>query len=189
MPTFTALYDANVLYPSLLRDLLIRLATTNLFRARWTEQIHDEWTRNLLRNRPDLTREQLNRTRQLMNLAVPDCLVEGYEALIPTLTLPHEDDRHVLAAAIRGRADLIVTFNLQDFPSEVLQPYDLEAQHPDEFIRHVLDLNHSATLGVVRQLRLALRRPELSAEEMLDRLEHNGLAQSVAELRHYQALL
>lgn len=98
------LYDACVLYPAPLRDLLMRLALTDLFQARWTDRIHDEWTRNVLGNRPDITPESLARCRQLMDEHVPGCLVTGYEALISTLTLPDPDDRHVLAAAVHGRA-------------------------------------------------------------------------------------
>jgi hypothetical protein len=97
---FTALYDACVLYPAPLRDLLLQLALTDLFRAKWTEAIHDEWTRNLLANRPELKPELLARTRELMNAHVRDCLVEDYEPLVAGLTLPDPDDRHVLAAAI-----------------------------------------------------------------------------------------
>ena len=130
MAHFTALYDACVLYPAPLRDLLMHLALTDLFRAKWTNAIHDEWMRNVLTNRSDLTAAQLGRTRDLMNAHVRDALVENYEPLIPALTLPDADDRHVLAAAIRGRADVIVTFNLSDFPKAALDPYGIAAQRP-----------------------------------------------------------
>jgi predicted nucleic acid-binding protein len=113
---FTALYDAYVLYPAPLRDFLVRLAATGLFRARWTNRIHAEWIGNLLAQRSDLTRERLERTRDLMNEHILDCLVTNYEDLIEAIQLPDEDDRHVVAAAIRGRADVIVTFNRKDFP-------------------------------------------------------------------------
>jgi len=119
-----------VLYPAPLRDLLMHLALTDLIRAKWTEAIHEEWIRSVLANRPDLTREKLERTRQLMNAHVRDCLVADYEDLIPLLTLPDADDRHVLAAAIRSNADVIVTFNLGDFPPEALTKWGIEAQHP-----------------------------------------------------------
>ena len=98
MATFTALYDANVLYPAPLRDLLIQLATTRLFRARWTSIIHEEWISSLLKNRGDLKREQLIRTQEAMDSAVLDCLVEDFQGLIPGLHLPDENDRHILAA-------------------------------------------------------------------------------------------
>jgi hypothetical protein len=104
--------------------------------------VYEEWKRNLLKNRPDLTREKLERTRQLMDKAAPDALVTGYEHLIPGLVLPDEADRHVLAAAIRSGASLIVTCNLADFPPEALSPFDIEAQHPDEssYISSILRL-------------------------------------------------
>lgn len=109
MATFTALYDACVLYPAPLRDLLIRLAMTGLFRAKWTDDIHDEWIRNLLVDRPEIKPEYLKKTRDLMNKHVLDSLVTGYHELIPVLKLPDPDDRHVLAAAIRAKASVIVT--------------------------------------------------------------------------------
>ena len=115
-----AVYDANILYPAPLRDLFIRLAQAGLVRGRWTETIHDEWVRNVLKDNPHLSSERLARTRTLMNEAVRDSVINGYEDLIDSLTLPDPDDRHVLAAAIHGDAEVIVTFNLKDFPCEFL---------------------------------------------------------------------
>src|ERR1700722_6141619 len=102
---YTALYDACVLHPAPLRDLLLQLALSDLFRAKWSNAIHDEWIESVLERRPDLKREQLERTRALMNSHVRGCLVEGHEPLIKTLVLPDPDDRHVVAAAIHARAD------------------------------------------------------------------------------------
>src|SRR5712691_5675823 len=127
-----AIYDANILYPAPLRDLFIRLAQAGLVRARWAEAIHEEWIRNVLKDNPRLSAERLARTRALMNEAVRDCLVAGYEDLIASLSLPDPDDRHVLAAAIRASADVIVTYNLTDFPAAMLARFDIEAQHPDD---------------------------------------------------------
>jgi predicted nucleic acid-binding protein len=129
LANFTALFDANVLYPAPLRDLLIELALTGHFRAKWSNEIHDEWIRNLIKNRTDLKESDLLRTRKAMDSAVLDSLVENYQSLIPTLTLPDESDRHVLAAAIRGRADVIVTLNIKDFPESELSKYSISAQH------------------------------------------------------------
>ena len=124
--SFVVLLDANVLFPFTLRDFLVTLATTELYQAKWTEQIHDEWTRSLLEIRPELA-DILPETRTLMNAAVPDCLVTGYEDIIDSLSLPDPDDRHVLAAAIRCGAQIIVTKNLKDFPGEILNRYGIEA--------------------------------------------------------------
>jgi predicted nucleic acid-binding protein len=130
---FTVIYDACVLYPAPLRDLLIRLAAKGLVRARWTDRILDESFRNILANRPDLLPGSLDRTRELMNRALRDVLVTGYEGLIEGLNLPDPDDRHVLAAAIRAGAQVIVTMNLDDFPESALAPFSVEALHPDDF--------------------------------------------------------
>lgn len=127
-----AVYDANILYPAPVRDLFIRLAQAGLVRARWTESIHDEWVRNVLANNPALSAERLMRTRTLMNEAVRDCLVTGYEDLMDSLILPDPNDRHVLAAAIRANAEAMITFNLKDFPSCSLSIHNIVVQHPDE---------------------------------------------------------
>lgn len=182
MANFTAIYDACVLYPAPLRDLLLRLAMTELFRARWTDRIHEEWVRSVLSNRKDLTAGQLERTRQLMDHAVPDCLVTDYEDLIDNLELPDPDDRHIFAAAIRCQAGVIVTFNLDDFPNDILGRYGIEAQHPDEFIGHLFDLDPGAVCNAARQQRQALRNPPKSTEEFLDTLLRQGLAGTVAQL-------
>lgn len=171
-----------------LRDLLIRLACTGLLRARWSDQIHEEWIRGVLRARPELA-DKLLRTRSLVDQAVENALVTGHEPLIPGLILPDPDDRHVLAAAIAGRADVIVTFNLKNFPGGPLAPYQIEPQHPDVFIRHVLDLDKAVALGAVKAHRGALRYPAVSAEEYLDTLTRQGLPETVAFLRPWEDLL
>lgn len=187
---FTALYDANVLYPSVLRSLLMWLATTGLFRAKWTEEINDEWSRHLLENYPDITPEKVERIRQKMNEHVPDALVEEYQALIPAIEgLPDPDDRHVLAAAIVGRAHIIVTKNLKDFPPEVLRPYHIEAQHPDEFVRHLIDLNEVVVCSAVKEQRTTLKNPSYNVEEFLDILARQELPLTVAALIELSAFL
>lgn len=183
MANFTAVYDASVLYPAPLRDFLMRLALTDLFRARWTEDIHEEWIRSLLEARADLRREQLERTRELMNANVRDCLVEGYRSLIPGLELPDPDDRHVLAAAIRASASVIVTFNLRDFPAAQLEQYGVEAQHPDEFVVHLIDLNQAKVCAAAEEQRRSLRNPPKTAEEYLEIMLKQRLPQTAALLR------
>lgn len=136
---FTAVYDACVLYPAPLRDFLMWLGLSGRFRARWSPQIHEEWKCNLLAKRPDLTREQIDRTSALMDQAIPDGLVTDHEDLVAGLTLPDPGDRHVLAAAIRCSASVIVTFNEKDFPQAALVPYGIEAQHPDLFVDNLFD--------------------------------------------------
>jgi hypothetical protein len=176
-------YDACVLYPAPLRDLLLRLAAKGLVRARWTDQILDECFRNVLINRPDLDEASLARTRALMNRAVPDGLVTGFESLIPSLDLPDVDDRHVLAAAIRAGAQVIVTANLDDFPAAKLAPHTVEAQHPDDFVLQQIDLAAGVVCTVVAEQASSLRNPPRTVTDILDALRVNGLAQSVARLR------
>jgi predicted nucleic acid-binding protein len=180
---FTAIYDACVLYSAPLRDLLMQLALTDLFRARWTDKIHDEWIDNLLKKRPDLTLEQLTRTKELMNSHVRDCLVTNYEYLIPYLQLPDPDDRHVLAAGIKGGADVIVTTNLSDFPKPSLDQYNIEAQHPDDFISNLLALKSAKVVAAVKMCQQRLKNPPKSFDDYLQILLKQGLTISVSMLQ------
>lgn len=167
----------------------MHLALTDLFRARWSDQIHDEWIRSVLKNRPDLTPEKLERTRFLMNASVRDCLVTGYEDLIEGLTLPDPDDRHVLAAAIRGAASVIVTFNLDDFPPECLSKFGVEAQHPDEFITHLIDLAPAVVCAAAKRHRASLKNPSKTVDEYLGALANQRLPETVSRLRQFEELI
>lgn len=178
----TVVYDACVLYPAPLRDLLMRLARTGLFRARWSDAIHDEWIAAVLEKRPDLE-HRLKRTRALMDQHVLDGLVSDYEHLVSGLKLPDEDDRHVLAAAIQCGADVIVTFNLRDFPGEYLRQYGIEAQHPDAFVCGLLEMDRNAVCEAVRRQRASLKHPPRSVDELLATFERQHLTQCVKALR------
>ena len=185
---FVVVYDACVLYPAPLRDLLVRLATTGLFAAKWSEQIHHEWMRNLIANRPELE-TPLQRTRALMDQAVEDCLVENYECLIDALSLPDPDDRHVLAAAIRAGAQLIITTNLKDFPATTLTKFGIEAVHPDLFIVQQMDLHEGLVVQVAGEHRASLRNPPKSVEEYLDTLAAQGLVVTANRLRQFAGMI
>jgi predicted nucleic acid-binding protein len=177
-----ALYDANVLYPFYLRDLLVRLALTDLFQAKWTDEIHDEWIRNLAANE-GIPIKQLTRTRRLMDAAVLDCLVTGYSERIPNLQLPDPDDRHVLAAAIECGADVIVTANVDDFPQANLKQFGIDAMHPDKFVLALLQEEPELVLQALREQRAAYSDPALSAEEFIAALEKCGLKEMGKALR------
>lgn len=181
--SFVVVYDACVLYPAPLRDLLIRLGLTGLVRVKWSEQILDECFRAIQRQRPELPAEALARTRHLMTVAVADCMVSGFEPLVNGLELPDVDDRHVLAAAIRAGAQVIVTFNLSDFPVSTLAPYGIEPRHPDEFVLDAIDLAPVVVAQVVVEQAASLRSPRRSTGELLDTLRAQGLIRSVAKLR------
>jgi hypothetical protein len=189
MSHYTALLDANVLYPAPLRDLFLQLAVTDMFGAKWTADIHREWIDALLENEPHRSRVVLERTRDLMDRSTRDCLVTGYEYLIASLTLPDPDDRHVLAAAIAGRCDVIVTRNLKDFPSQTLASYGIEAQHPDEFLSGHLNLAPGIFCNSVRKVRLRLKNPPYNVDEFLENLRQQGLVATVAELKTFAQLL
>lgn len=175
MANITAVYDACVLYPFVLRDLLMQLATTGLFRARWTRTIQQEWTDALVRAHGDDLRGKLQRVCDLMEQAVPDCLIADYETLIDGLSLPDPDDRHVLAAAIRGQADVIVTLNLADFPRHVLRAYDIEPMHPDDFIRSQAELSPHTVVEAAKTCRRRMHNPPRDAEEYIAIIRRQGL--------------
>ncbi|MCE7987059.1 MAG: PIN domain-containing protein [Caldilinea sp. CFX5] len=189
MAPLTAFLDANVLYPAGLRNLLLRLATQGLFQAKWSASVHEEWIRNVLADRPQITHAMLERTRQLMDANVEDSLVQDYETLAHQLTLPDPDDRHVLAAAIVGKADLIVTFNLRDFPATALHPYHIEAQHPDLFIIRLMEMDMANVCVAASKHRLSLQNPPKRVHDYLASLERHGLSRTVARLREYASLI
>lgn len=186
---FTVVYDACVLYPAPLRDFLMWLGLSGLFRARWSKDIHQEWKSNLLLKRSDLTAEQLDRTAALMDQAIPDALVTGYEPLIEGIKLPDPNDRHVLAAAIKCNASVIVTFNDKDFPDATLSPFGMEAQHPDEFIDYLFDLDQAAVVSAAQRQRAQLKQPTLNVEQYLDKLRRQGLIQTAKNLSSYRSVL
>ncbi|HEX9938669.1 MAG TPA: PIN domain-containing protein [Longimicrobium sp.] len=178
-----ALLDANVLYAASVRDLLLRLAQGGLLAPHWSEEIHNEWTRNLLRNRPDLLPQAIERTRALMDLAFPLANVRGYECHLPSIELPDPGDAHVLAAAIEYGADVIVTCSLCDFPTGALVPHGVAAMHPDELVCRLVDANPSAVRRVVAEYRAKLRKPPKTADEYLDDLIRCGLTKTARRLR------
>ena len=158
----------------------MHLACVRAVHARWTDTIHEEWTRNLLANRPDLTQAQLERTRALMERAVHAASVQDYESRIPSLTLPDPDDRHVLAAAIEAGARVIVTFNLADFPRTALESHGVEAIHPDDFIAGLFDADPDLVVTAVRNQRLVLKNPPVTVATLLEALHRAGLVQTAA---------
>jgi predicted nucleic acid-binding protein len=185
---YTAVLDANVLYPALLRDVLLSLAHADLYSAKWTVHIRDEWTRSLLKDRPDQG-GKIALAAEAMEAAIPDCLVAGYEHLVEGLHLPDPDDRHVLAAAIAGHADAIITWNEKDFPADVLDPFGIELQTPDEFVLNQIMLRRNVALAALKGMRERWEKPQVTAEALVDLLERRGLPQTAAHLRDEVSLL
>ncbi len=177
-----ALLDANILYSAVLRDVLVTLATFGIYEPHWSNQIHDEWMRNLALNRPDVARSDMERTRQLMEKHVPNASVSNYEHWIEQLNLPDADDRHVLAAAIQSRASVIVTFNLKDFPSRELDKWNIIAQSPDDFLSSLWPQYSENILAALANQRARLKNPALETPQFLANLRLQGLPKFVALL-------
>ena len=181
---FTALLDACVLFPIATADALVSLAVAGLFAAKWTVTIEKEWLAVAERRHPGLA-GRFTARRDAMRDAVLDWEVkaEGWKALAPCLELPDAGDVHVLAAAIAGHADCIVTTNLKDFPASVLETYGLIAIHPDDFIVAQLDLDLYPALGAFKAMRARKRNPSYTAEEFAEAMERNGLVATAERLR------
>ena len=189
MTSFTALLDANILYPAPMRDIFLQLAPDDVYRAKWTADIHREWIGALIRNEPHRDRASLERTRGLVDQATRDCLVTGYQTLISGLDLPDPDDRHVLAAAIVGRCDVIVTCNLRDFPEDAVAPYGIAVLHPDNFLSDHLDLMPGPFCDAARKIRERLVAPPISVQDYLAILDGLGLVATAAELTRFSERL
>lgn len=178
----SAFLDASALYPSLLRNILMWLAEKDLFRPHWSAQVQDEWTRSVLRDRPDLSPAQVERTRRLMEEHAEAALVSGYAHLIETISLPDADDRHVLAAALHCEAQILVTANLRDFPEVVLSPRGVEAQHPDAFILCLFNASPEGVIDSLRELRGSLKNPPMTAAALLAEMDRQGLRETAQAL-------
>lgn len=178
---FAAVLDANVLYPIALTDFFLTTAGRRLFRPHWGSGILAEVERNLLQDRPDLVLAQVRRRLEDMNAAHPGALVDPPEELVAAMPV-NAKDRHVLAAAVVARAEVVVTFNLKDFPAAACAPLGVEAQHPDVFAEHLVDLDPQVVWDAVVEMSSRRTRPPMSPEEVCDRLARD-LPQAVDRLR------
>ena len=179
---FVVILDANVLYPFRTRDVLLSFAQAGLFRARFTEEILDEWTRNLIKNKP-LLESSVRQQEAAIHSAFDECFVAGYAPLIPGLTLPDEDDRHVLAAAIKCSAQIIVTENHKDFPAETLEEYGIETRGADNFLANTYDLFPKSGARVLKQIRQRYDSPPFTRSEFLMDLIKSGMPKLAALAR------
>ena len=179
----SAVFDACVLYPAPLRDLLLRLTKAGVVDGFWSSTILDECFRSIARNRPDLPVGVLEASRDAMERYFPSRLLSGHEQLIEELSLPDPDDRHVLAAAVHAALPTIVTFNLKDFPANELVRYHVVAVHPDDFVLAAIARDADGVVNVVGEQRASLSRPPATMEQLLNRLAEQGLRASVAVLR------
>lgn len=177
------LCDANLFYSILLTDLILSLGEAGLFRPRWTNEIHEEWIRNVLKDQPQRTREELERRRAFMDQAIDRDLIENYEHHIETLSLPDPNDRHVLAAAIEANIETLLTYNLRDFPASVLSAYGIAALHPDVFLCRLMSEEPKMVLSVIEEMRAKRKRPEITPVQLLEKLSRLSLTGFVKALR------
>jgi predicted nucleic acid-binding protein len=187
---YTALLDACVLFPIAVADSLMSLATAGLFAAKWTQRIEQEWITNLEEFRPEL-RGRLEIRRDGMREAVPDWEVNeaAWAPLVSNMELPDPDDQHVLAAAISGHTDCIVTANLRDFPAEIVGPYGIEVIHPDRFIINQWDLDYVAAMTAFKSMRARWRNPKATPEDFAQALERNSLPATAQRIREAADLI
>jgi predicted nucleic acid-binding protein len=180
---YTVLLDANVLYSVAISDALMEVAATGVYAAKWSKAIDDEWVRNLAKNKKRAEADFHTR-RDSVHDACPDWEVpeEGWRLIEPCLSLPDVNDRHVLAAAVDGHADSIVTINIKDFPSSILDPLGITALHPDEFLLQQLQLEPLVVLPAFKAMRAHLKNPAFTPEKFVDAMERNGLIQTAAFL-------
>jgi len=170
---FTCVLDTNVIYPIEIRDLLFWFAHDDLFTPKWSKHIFDEWIRVMKRKGvPD---SEIDKRTENANMAFPDAMVENYESLIAGLELPDPKDCHVLAAAIKTNANVIVTNNLKHFPKECLSSYGLSAKNADDFLTDTIDLNQDKALQAFLKLVQNKTNPDLDQYEVLDRYRNLGL--------------
>jgi len=177
------LLDACVLYSAPIRDLLLNLADLYLYAPKWSTEIEKEWLENLLLNRPDLNKDRLKRTVELMNKAFPEAKVDGYENLIKFLALPDEKDRHVLAAGIKSKSSFLLTFNLKDFPKSNLNKYNITAIHPDDFVILLSKGNIESVKKSFENQLASLKNPSKTRTELIQTLEKCGLQKSLEIFR------
>ncbi|MCY1703779.1 PIN domain-containing protein [Deinococcus sp. SL84] len=173
--------DANVLYGDLLRNLLLRLAVQRVCTIHWSAEVQREWKRHLVDD-AGYSEATITRTQERMEAAFPAANVSGYEALLPDLQLPDPDDRHVLAAAIKAEANILVTFNLKDFPEAALPP-GLAVQHPDELLSHLLGTNPEGCHIALTKLVISLKNPPMTLLDIASALERNQMTESANRLR------
>lgn len=170
---FKAVLDTNVIFPVVIRDLLFWFAHYDLYTPKWSENIFCEWKAVMLRK--GVNEQEAEKRVQKANLAFPDAMVQNYTALIGDLKLPDVDDCHVLAAAIKTNANVIVTNNLKDFPEDYLDSFGIKAKSADDFLTDIIDLNHEQAIKAFREMVLNRRNPAMDEYQVLESLRKNGL--------------
>jgi len=166
---FLALLDACVLHPMVLCDTLLRVSMSGLYLARWTPKITEEVSRSILRRRPDLDPDRMQRRIDAMNLAIPDAEINDSQTLTDALASVGMD-AHVVSAAITGRVHVIVTANVRDFTHPILAQHGIEVKTPDDFLVDMYWLDPAGVIAILRQQAAATSKPPLAVSDVLHRL-------------------
>ncbi|GGH18005.1 PIN domain-containing protein [Sphingobacterium alkalisoli] len=170
---FTAVLDTNVIYPVIIRDLLLWFAHYDMYTPKWSANIFEEWKTVMVRK--GIPEEEAKKRIQAPNAAFPDAFVLNYEGIIPSLTLPDPNDCHVLAAAIKSNANVIVTNNIKDFPKDYLNSFGVGIKTADDFLTDIIDLNHEVSIQAFREMVVHKKNPKMDVYEVLDQLRKSGL--------------
>lgn len=179
---FPVFLDTSAIFGGALNDLLLTLAEQGMFRPLWSAGVLDELQRTLPRR--GIPADAIDHRIAMMRAAFPDAQVTGYEDLIETMSCD-EGDRHILAAAVRANVELIVTFNLRHFPAAALDPYDIEARHPDDFLLDQLELREDIVLNALRSVLSSYENPPMTVDEYLDLLTRAGIPRFAKRARRY----
>ena len=185
MAGFGVVLDACVLVPVSLADTLLRIAEYGVYRPIWSDRILAEVRRAILAVHPVLDAGRVDARLHAMNAAFEDACVRGWRPLVDGITLPDPNDRHVVAAALRSRAEVIVTQNVADFPLDVLEPLGLHVLTPDDFLLDTLDLAPAVVRRVLAEQASDAHRPPLDLADVLSSLERAGVprfARAAADL-------
>ncbi len=173
---FKAVLDTNVIYPVIIRDLLLWFAHYDLYTPKWSQHIIDEW--QSVMERKNVAKEEAEKRVQKVNDAFKDALVQNYDGLVDSLQLPDEKDRHVLAAAIKINADIIVTNNIKDFPADYLETFGLTAKTADDFLTDIIDLNQDEAIAAFKEMVLNKKNPAVDEFQVLEQLRKAGLTET-----------
>lgn len=173
---FTAVLDTNVIYPVQVRDILFWFAYYNFYTPKWSKHIFDEWGEVM--RRKGVSEKEIVKRMTWPDIAFPDALVTNYQNLIDKIKLNDPNDRHVLAAAIKSNANLIVTNNLKHFPGQTLKTYGLHAISPDNFLVDLIDLNQKTAVEAFSKMVFNRKSPSMDKYDVLEALRRNGLTQT-----------
>lgn len=175
MANFKVILDACVMFPYPVADLIMWQSETGMFHPQWSKDITDEAISGILRKYSGVNKKKIQARFDAMEMAVEEPIVKGYESLVNNIKLPDPNDRHVVAAAIKTNAELIITFNLKDFPKTKLEKFGIVAIHPDDFLCDLADIDKGLVLEKVRLCRMTYKNPPYGQDDYIDLIKAQNL--------------